>query len=156
MDDIVRVAGFCKKTPLLQFIQKGKGVTSITGEKLYESQVLQAIGASCNEQGIELPFFIMLADREKAGYEVYLESDQVNEKFAGTLDRELAGINLEYDAKRKSGRLAPIALFVLKTGTGEAYKHHMIQCGQREGQYKPVLLQYKDTFGFALEDYVSR
>ena len=114
MDDILRVAGFYKKSPLLQFIQKRKGITSITGEKLYESQVVGAIGARCSEQGIELPFFIMLADREKARYEVYLESDEVNEEFAGVLDRELAAINLEYDAKRKSGRLASVALFILK------------------------------------------
>jgi len=156
MDDIVRVTGLHQKTPLLQFMQKGKGITSITGEKLYESQVIEAMGACCNELNIELLFFIVLADLEKARYEVYLESDEAGEGFAEILDRKLAGINLEYDAKRKSGRLTLVELFVLKAGAGEAYKHYMIQCGQREGQYKPVLLQYKDTFAFPLEDYLSR
>jgi hypothetical protein len=36
MNDLVEVTGFFRKTPLLRFVQKGKGVTNLTGEKLYE------------------------------------------------------------------------------------------------------------------------
>ena len=43
MNDIVRVTGKFHETPTIQFVQKGKGVTNITGEKLYESQVIQAV-----------------------------------------------------------------------------------------------------------------
>ena len=46
INDLVRVRGFLHKTPLLKFMQKGKGVTNITGEKLYESQVLAAVRAA--------------------------------------------------------------------------------------------------------------
>src|SRR5215211_2017392 len=43
MNDIVEVAGHYGKTPLIRFIQKGKGVVSFTGEKLYETQVITAV-----------------------------------------------------------------------------------------------------------------
>jgi len=153
MDDIIRVTGFYKKTPLLRFIQKGKGITSITGEKLYENQVLDAVNATCDELNINLPFFIMLADKENAGYEIYLESGELDEVFSEILDKKLAAINLEYEAKRKSGRLIVIQSYLLKPGTGEAYKQYMVQRGQREGQYKPVLLLYKDELEFPVAGY---
>ena len=43
MNDIVEVAGHHGRTPLIRFVQKGKGVVSFTGEKLYEVQVLTAV-----------------------------------------------------------------------------------------------------------------
>ncbi|HIN70388.1 MAG TPA: GH3 auxin-responsive promoter family protein, partial [Acidobacteria bacterium] len=43
MNDIVRVTGSFHATPTIEFVQKGKGVTNITGEKLYESQVIEAV-----------------------------------------------------------------------------------------------------------------
>ena len=46
MNDLVEVTGFFRKTPLLRFVQKGKGVTSLTGEKLYEAQVIDAFKTS--------------------------------------------------------------------------------------------------------------
>ena len=39
INDIVRVNGRVFETPALEFVQKGKGVTNITGEKLTEAQV---------------------------------------------------------------------------------------------------------------------
>ncbi len=155
MDDIVRMTGLYNKTPMLRFIQKGKGITSITGEKLYENQVLDAMAASCKKINVEVPFFIMLANSDKFCYEVYIESEAVGEGFAESIDKTLAELNLEYEAKRKSGRLFPMKSFILKFGTGEAYKHRMIQSGQREGQYKPVLLEYKDKLDFSIEDYIA-
>jgi hypothetical protein len=43
MNDIVEVAGLYGRTPLIRFVQKGKGVVSFTGEKLYEVQVIAAV-----------------------------------------------------------------------------------------------------------------
>ena len=46
INDVVRVTGFLHAAPLLKFMQKGKGVTNITGEKLYEAQVLAAVSGA--------------------------------------------------------------------------------------------------------------
>ena len=43
MNDLLDVTGFFHQTPLLRFVQKGRGVTSLTGEKLYEAQAIEAI-----------------------------------------------------------------------------------------------------------------
>ena len=43
MNDIMEVVGRYQRTPLIRFMQKGKGVVSFTGEKLYETQVMAAV-----------------------------------------------------------------------------------------------------------------
>ena len=80
MSDIVRVTGFVGATPTLVFVQKGKGITSITGEKLHEGQVINAVTAVLGQQGLAHAFFIMLADVERAGYSLYFEpsADQLD------------------------------------------------------------------------------
>ena len=68
MNDIVHVTGRVHETPTLIFVQKGKGVTNITGEKLYEAQVLDAVMTTLANQDAQPNFFIMLADQENARY----------------------------------------------------------------------------------------
>src|SRR4029453_4946886 len=43
INDVVRVTGFYNQTPLIEFVRKGRDVTSITGEKLHVNQVIQAM-----------------------------------------------------------------------------------------------------------------
>ena len=43
INDVVRVVDFYRNTPVIQFVRKGQGMTSITGEKLTESQVTGAL-----------------------------------------------------------------------------------------------------------------
>ena len=45
INDIVEVNGRYNSTPAIRFTQKGKGVTNITGEKLYENQLVQVMEA---------------------------------------------------------------------------------------------------------------
>src|SRR5262249_49157001 len=73
--DLVRVKGFLHRTQLLQFRQKGKGVTNITGEKLYEAQVLAAVLASLAGMGRAARFVMMVADEETRRYRLYVETD---------------------------------------------------------------------------------
>ena len=55
---------------------------------------------------------------------------------------------MEYDSKRASGRLEELEVVQLKPGAGEAYKLHYLAAGQRESQFKPVILQYQKDFSF--------
>jgi hypothetical protein len=161
MNDIVEVDGFFNKVPLLKFIQKGKGVTNITGEKLYENQVLCAVDQLENTLGIHSNFFLMVADEAQSRYTFYYEPFQENESAAvgkhddiqNRLDTLLREINIEYDVKRSSGRLKDLDLAVLKGGSYEEFKRHSISNGQREGQFKIVALQYKKDIKFNFEDF---
>lgn len=54
MNDVVRMVGRFGATPTLKFIQKGRGFISITGERLYEGQLLQAVRAEVEKLGLGL------------------------------------------------------------------------------------------------------
>ncbi len=158
INDLVRVAGFLHKAPLLRFVQKGKGVTNITGEKLYECQVLDAVRKAMDEMGCALRFVMMLADEEARAYRLYIEP-VVGPKptaawIAKVVDAKLANTNLEYQAKRESDRLGPIEVHWLREQAGDAYKQFCVAHGQREGQFKAAALAYRRSFGFDFDPFV--
>ncbi len=159
INDLVQVTGFLHATPLFRFMQKGKGVTNITGEKLYESQLLQAVRAAMGKLGLDARFVMMLADEAACAYRLYVEPDRVPAvaaaRLAGEVDARLRKLNVEYEGKRDSERLAAPSAAWLRPDTGEAYKRHCVARGQREGQFKCPVLAYRRSFGFDLEAYVQ-
>jgi len=160
INDLVRVTGHFHRMPLLKFMQKGKGVTNITGEKVYESQVLAAVRRVIGAAGRTPRFVMMLADEAAQCYRVYVETDEgakpSPQHLAEQVDAQLRSLNIEYDAKRESGRLENIVATWLRPGTEEAYKHASVQQGQREGQFKVVALAYKQKFTFDLDAFAER
>ena len=154
INDIVEVNGRCNSTPTIRFTQKGKGVTNITGEKLYENQLVQVIEAVKQEYGLDTDFFLMLADKKRLQYHLYLENEPVEELgLLRNLEEKLSNLNIEYENKRKSGRLQSLNLKFLKIGAGEAYKKYCIENGQRESQFKVAHLQYKEDCIFDFHQY---
>jgi hypothetical protein len=158
MNDLVEVTGRYRNTPLLRFVQKGRGVTSLTGEKLYESQVIEAVQAAARSHHFAARFFVLLADENRSAYSLFLETDASIEptisEVATFVDERLGELNMEYRGKRASGRLGPLTIACLKHGAGEAYKAAHVRNGQREGQFKPTVLQYRSKLAFPLEPYV--
>ena len=156
INDIVKVTGMFNKTPLLKFVQKGKGVTNITGEKLYEDHVIQAVKQAERKLGFTCTFFMMLANEVDQNYELFIETAEKRIKsLKQTIDENLSNLNIEYYAKRCSGRLHPLRVFPLRPGVFEAYKRFCIQEGQREGQFKTVLLQNKKDAKFDFGLYID-
>jgi len=159
INDLVRVTGFLHATPLLRFQQKGKGVTNITGEKLYESQVLRAVDAAMSELGAASRFVMMLADEVERRYELYVEVEGGTavdaQALATSVDRKLGELNIEYRAKRESTRLGDLGVGLLRPQTGEAFKQHCVDSGQREGQFKAIALAYRKDFRFAIDAFVK-
>lgn len=159
INDLVRVTGFLHRMPLLKFRQKGKGVTNVTGEKLYEAQVLAAVTHAMAELGGTARFVAMLADEHARDYRLYVEAQRrpgPAADLARAVDAQLQRLNLEYQAKRESGRLGPLSAAWLSAGTEDAFKREKVRQGQREGQFKMVALAYKASFGFDLEAHVDR
>jgi hypothetical protein len=146
MNDLVEMTGRHRATPLLRFVQKGRGVTNLTGEKLYESQVIDAVQSVARDRGVASSFFFMIADEAASTYRLYVEASRGTvpdtATFAGAIDTHLGSRNIEYEAKRASGRLGALTVTWLRAGAGEACKAASVRAGQREGQYKPVVLQY--------------
>ena len=159
MNDLVEVTGRYRNTPLIRFVQKGKGVTSLTGEKLYEGQVIQAVQSAARGYRLAVPFFLLVADEERSAYRLFVEDDPsvrpLLSELAAAVDQYLGDLNIEYHSKRASGRLAPLTIAWLTPGTGEAYKSACVRAGQREGQFKPVVLEYRTKLAMSLESYVA-
>lgn len=157
MNDIVRVTGSFHGTPTIEFVQKGKGVTNITGEKLYESQVIEAVRSAEEDAGLASEFFLMLADANRGVYCLVVECADPTESWRrttlGSVERKLGELNVEYAAKRVSGRLRHLELLPVEPGTGEAYKRHCLRQGQREGQFKLIALQYRSECVFPFGDF---
>jgi hypothetical protein len=159
INDIVTVTGYFNSTPLLRFRQKGKGVTNITGEKLYEAQVLAAVRASMDEARAAARFVMMLADEQACAYRLYVEADGTTRPpatwLATSVERKLCELNVEYAAKLESGRLRALEAVWLASDAGDAYKRSCVEQGQREGQFKTVAIAYRRDFTFDLDALVE-
>src|SRR5712691_5688341 len=159
MNDLVEVTAFFGGTPLLRFVQKGRGVTSLTGEKLYEAQAIESVSSVAARCGFLSSFFVMVADEQTSAYRLFVEPGEAAHPDARTvavqIDHRLGELNIEYHGKRASGRLKPLDVAWLKPGAGEAYKLACVRAGQREGQFKPIVLQYRKDLRFSFDDYVT-
>jgi hypothetical protein len=159
MNDLVQVTGMFERTPLLRFVQKGRGVTSLTGEKLYEAQAIESVASAASMCGFVSRFFVMVAEEQSSVYRLFLETGDAThpsaQAVAEQVDRRLGELNIEYHGKRASGRLEHLDVVWLKPGAGEAYKMACVRAGQREGQFKPVVLHYRKDLRFAFDEYIS-
>lgn len=146
INDIVEAVRSNYFIAAIKFIQKGSGVSSITGEKLYEEQVCTAVTQlSCLSEAPKILDFIFVADLEGGLYRFYYEGDPVSSSFAQQLDHTISKLNIEYHAKRQSQRLKQIEVQRVHVGTFEFRKKNFIKARGREGQYKaPKLLAHKD------------
>jgi len=153
MNDIVEVTGHYQDTPLIRFVQKGKGVVSFTGEKLYETQVLAAAGKAFAglPQRPELIAAVgeMRGDRPRYLFLVEFDSppgESEGTDLAGRLERALCESNIEYAAKRDSMRIGPPVLRVVRSGEFDAYRKRMVEQGRADGQFKVLRLTSDTSF----------
>ncbi len=148
INDVIEVTGFYNQTPLFRFLRKGAGFTSLTGEKLTETQVLAAMERTREETGLAVQHFNLCCDEENLDYKFFVEVGDRDEKSAVTVletfDKHLKSINPEYEGKRGSERLKKPILRMLPQGSYELVKDELVSKGMaREGQYKSVYLERK-------------
>ena len=157
INDIIRAVprndGCCG----ISFVQKGRGVTNITGEKLSEDQLLASVTQALADNGLIADSFICLADEETSRYLLYLECPDAADKLAvaASVDQALRARNSEYDDKRASNRLKSLKLVPLARGAGETVKAWRVTQGVREAQYKPTLLDYARNWSDKLAPLVA-
>jgi hypothetical protein len=163
--DVVRCTGFYGATPLLVFRHKGAHISSITGEKLTESQVVEAVNAAAAKGGVSLDLFTLTPQwGEPPCYTLFvkcnansanLDLSQVV-RFSRVVDEELAENNVEYREKRDSGRLAQVIVEVLPSEQWAAFTAaRQARSGGSVEQYKhPCLLpdpEFRDVFRNSVE-----
>jgi hypothetical protein len=157
INDVVRVVDFYRNTPVIQFERKGQGITSITGEKLTESQVTAALVEVVDANEFDVRHFTAAVEwGEPPRYALYAElgesmtTDRARE-LALKIDRALCARNEEYQAKRESQRLGAPVLKRVAAGTYEALRQKRVAEGAPEAQVKLPQLSTSMSFGDGLE-----
>jgi hypothetical protein len=145
INDIVRVEGRYNGTPEIVFVRKGRGMTNITGEKLSVSQVIDAVNEASAESGATAAHFKAEADKDNGRYIVRVEPAKTYDydtllAFLKGVDGHLKRLNIEYEAKRKSERLHPPVLHVMREGWYERQRKAQVAEGKRAFQAKTELL----------------
>jgi hypothetical protein len=163
MNDIVEVAGHYGQTPLIRFIQKGKGVVSFTGEKLYEVQIIAAVDQALAALRGRYHFITAVAELVDGTTPrlIFLTefddpvADQDGPALVDRLDAALGDQNDEYLTKRKSLRYGAPIIRVIRPGEYDRYRRRMVETGQRaDGQFK--ILRLTSDLSFAAEFAADR
>jgi len=144
IDDIVEVTKYIEKTPIIKFIQKGKYFSSITGEKISEWEVIDAIKEVHEKLKINFNTFFVTANMSKKipyyNYYVEFEKKEINEKiveeFEKKLDKKLMELNIEKKKKRNTERLGKIKIIKLPQNTMHVLKTHFSNNNKNESQTK--------------------
>ena len=140
LDDRVRVTGKLGDSPVIEFLCRGVRTASLTGEKLTERQVVEAMERTCGKLGLAAERFTLqgvFAELPHYRLSVEQADPATAGAMAAALDQMLAELNIEYASKRRSGRLGAIQPRLLEAGTLERTERQLLQArGGRLEQYK--------------------
>ena len=157
MHDRVRVVGFHRLCPLLEFIGR-EGITcDLCGEKLAEPFVRDCFERVSRELGQVWEFALLApsGNGERPGYSLFLsdasELDPVT--LARAMESALCG-NVHYDHARRIGQLAPVDVLRVP-GDGDwawsRFEKTQAERGQRLGDIKPTALDSKPGWELVFE-----
>lgn len=157
INDIIRVVDFYRRTPVIQFVRKGQGISSITGEKLTEPQVTAALVDVVGRGGFDLDHVTACVEwGEPPCYAFYCETarpwpaERCHE-FLRAVDAELSVRNIEYEAKRMSCRLGMPVFKQVAAGSFTALRQQRVAAGAPEAQVKIPHLSTDMRFGEHLQ-----
>jgi hypothetical protein len=124
--DVVRCVGFVGQAPLIEFLNKGKNFSNLTGEKLSEHQAIRAVKMSFAELALPIDTFTLapIID-EQPRYVLLVESPAHRgrtDELAHRVQLNLAAVNEEYGDKCGSGRLLPVQVREVANGTWNALR----------------------------------
>ncbi len=150
INDVIERVDTYNNAPVVVFRRKGRGMTNLTGEKLSVNQVIEAVEKAGTELGHDVAHFKAEPDIAQSRYVFKIEAPGLaKEQRTGLLvaiDRSLGELNIEYLAKRGSGRLKAPVLEVMKNGWYDRGKQAMAAEGKRLFQAKTVLLDAKSGY----------
>jgi hypothetical protein len=150
--DLVRCTGFHNRTPLIEFLNKGSSISSVTGEKLSEYQVTHAMAEAMHELDLTLTSYSLApcwpaSAEEVPYYGLFVERGdlpgaEAGRRLAGRLDERLRSANIEYASKRDTRRLGAVRLEELPAGFWARWdRERLKQTGGTLEQYKhPCLI----------------
>lgn len=161
-DDVIRVDGFFNKTPVIEFVQKGLNAISISGEKVYESHINEAINSVDDKLKLGIKFFSASVQMEKPPRYIFLVEFTDHQPFDRkkalllSVESELCRCNLEYEDTRQRQELNSPILKVVKRGEFEKYRAKRVAEGAHEAQFKVPELAIDPDFqkNFSIEEEI--
>lgn len=154
--DVVRCTGFAGTTPLLRFLHKGAHISNLTGEKISESQVIDAVRFALDAIGHHVSNFTLTPVWGEPPYYQLLIEDcdlptlEIAERLAALTDAKLQELNCEYQEKRNTGRLDSIRITRLRVGTWRRFAE------QRQSRFGGSVEQFKHPCLIPDMDVVAR
>lgn len=144
--DVVEVVDRMGAAPMLAFRHRLGNVLSITGEKVTEVHVVEAMTEVIERLDAAVEgFTVSLVLGDTPAYLVAVEP-AVPEGLAAAFDAALCARNVEYGAKRESLRLGPPVGLALPAGTYRRLRAQHVAAGAPDGQWKmPHLVRDADT-----------
>ncbi|MCG3137341.1 MAG: hypothetical protein HJJLKODD_01185 [Phycisphaerae bacterium] len=161
--DRVRVTGYEQQAPIIEFLDKGAHISSMSGEKLTENQVVMALNPLISALGAtnyllapqfeETPHYLLHLEPSPAAP---LQTEHLAQ-LAQQADDALCRQNIEYAGKRSSLRLGPLRLNLLPPGfleqrdqqlsrryraNNEQYKHQFLLTKPGDDADFPLNLQH--------------
>ena len=143
LGDLVHVTDHINTTPVLEFLSKGAHSSSITGEKLTEKQVVDAVRTVADELAVALDSFIMVPQwDDPPHYRLYLASEQPLprqdlDRLAQRIEVRLEMSNIEYESKRDSERLGMLEVRQVPARVLAEMDEQILQANQgRREQFK--------------------
>jgi hypothetical protein len=153
LHDLVRVTGFIKECPVLQFLGREDGVTDLCGEKLNESHVRKVVCERLAASRLRPSFFLLAPDGGAGRPPHYTLFVELEPGEAGSDGARLGGLsealdeglqeNPNYRNCRALGQLARPRVFLIAGGEVRARELFLSACGamgQRLGNIKPTFL----------------
>src|SRR5262249_53645812 len=124
--DLVRCVGYEGQAPMIEFLNKGKSFSSLTGEKLSEHQAVRAVKLGFEELKIPVETFALAPVMEEQPRYVLLVEPNAHRgraaELAHRVQLNLERVNEEYGSKCGSGRLLPVQVREVASGTWNALR----------------------------------
>jgi hypothetical protein len=126
MEDIVRVTGFHRRTPIIVFVSKAGRRVSVANERLSERDVTVAMEHACRRAGLRCGEFLFVPCSDRR-YRVLLDGsllrdtgesigDRQLEHLAAELERALRLAARGYDFEREDALLEPLEVMLSLPG----------------------------------------
>ena len=144
------MAGLHGGTPLFEFMQKGRDMVNLESEKIHVSQLIQAVEASQASVGLGIEHYQAVGHSASSLYNLQSElkplpvADESVIRLGQAINDQLASLNIEYDQKRRSGRLhSPLVQIMAKDWSSRRLEAKLAQA-VRDIQCKDNLLSVPD------------
>ena len=157
--DVVRCTGFMGTTPLLEFRHKGSYIASVTGEKITEKQIVEAVRQVLERRGLKNTSYFSAAPEwgDPPRYRLLFEDSEAetfSNEVIDEIDAAIRSLNVEYDEKRATNRLQTLQALPLPKATWTRFAaDRQSGLGGSVEQYKhPCLLSTVEK----LDDFKAR